>query len=119
MEEDTRVDIKGTGDDRHGEALIYDLSKFLTTLSLLALGGVLTIVDGADKTDIKLGNVIMITGALALAATVAASTATAIAHSRYTGKPITAALDRYVGVTMALLGMGLGMFIFMTIDKLN
>jgi formylmethanofuran:tetrahydromethanopterin formyltransferase len=61
----------------------------------------------------------MITAALAGAATIAASTATAIAHSRYTGKPIKAGLERYVTATMALLGMGLGMFIFMSIDKLN
>ena len=36
--------------ERHyGETLIYDLAKFLTTLALLATGGVLTLTQTAPK----------------------------------------------------------------------
>ena len=105
--------------ERYGESLLYDLGKFLTTLSLLAMGGVLTIADSADRADIKTGNLIMITVALAAAATLSASTAGSIAYGRYTGKPMPRFLHHYVQAAVGLLGVGLGMFVAMWIDKLN
>jgi len=105
--------------DRYGEALLYDLSKFLTTLSLIAIGGVLTLADSADRADVKTINLILITVALALAAALSASTAGSIAYGRYTGKPLPRHLHLYVKGAFVLLGVGLGMFISMWIDKLN
>ena len=103
----------------YGEALLYDLGKFLSTLSLFAIGGGLTIAHGADRTDIKTGNLIIITVALAFAAALAASTTGSIAYGRYTGKPLPKNLHLYAKGAFVLLGVGLGMFISMWIDKLN
>ena len=107
------------GDDRYAEGLVYDQGKFLTTLSLLAVGGVLTIADSADKGDVKPGSIIMVTCVLFLAAVLAASTASTIAFDRFAGRPPKRYLHYYIMATVALLGMGLGMFIFMWMDKLN
>ena len=120
IEDDPKLEPRNeAGADHYGEALLYDLGKFLTTLSLLALGGVLTIADTADPADVKRGNIILISVVLAAAAALAASIATTIAYSRATGKPSRYNLPTLVMITMGLLGMGLGMFIFMWIDKLS
>ena len=120
IDDDKHIDLRQEADaDRYGESLLYDLGKFLTTLSLFALGGVLTIADTSDRADIKLFNIVMITLALSVAAVLAVSTSSSIAIARFGGKPQTAKLDRYILATVALLGVGLGMFFFMWIDKLN
>ena len=106
-------------DPRYGEGLLYDLAKFLTTLSLLALGGVLTIADTADTNDIPLFNIAMITIALSLAAVLSVATASSIAIGRWSGVENKSNFSRFVQATIALLGVGLGMFFFMWIDKLN
>jgi len=120
IDDDKKMVPAEHGDEaRYGEALVYDLAKFLTTMSLLAIGGVLTIIETADRSDIKTGNIIMITVALAAATVVAASTAVSIAYARSSGQPVPSNLHRYITATMALLSIGLGMFLFMWIDKLN
>ena len=121
MSDDDKPLLPGEqGDGPHyGEALLYDLGKFLTTLSLLAIGGVLTMADSADRADVKTLNLIMITVALAAAAALSASTAGSIAYGRYTGKPLPRNLHLYAKGAFVLLGVGLGMFISMWIDKLN
>ena len=40
--------------ERYGESLVYDVSKFLVSVSLLALGGMLTVSGTAPKGEIKL-----------------------------------------------------------------
>ena len=120
MTDEEKPLLPGEADGPHyGEALLYDLGKFMTTLSLFAIGGVLTIADTSDRADVKTGNLIMITVALALAAALSASTAGSIAYSRYTGKPMPQYLHLYTKSAFVLLGVGLGMFISMWIDKLN
>ena len=120
IEEDSKIEPREFADDkRYGETLLYDLGKFLTTLSLLAIGGVLTIADNSDRGDVKPFAIILISGILSLAAVLAASTAGTIAIGRWSGKPVSPQLHRYITATIALLGFGLGMFIFMWIDKLS
>jgi hypothetical protein len=103
---------------RHNESLLYDLGKFLTSLSIFALGGVLTVADTAKPGDIKPFNLITITIALAGAAVFGASTAGSIAFCRFTGKPFPRQLHNYARGSFLLLGVGLGMFMGMWIDKL-
>jgi hypothetical protein len=109
----------GSDAPHYGEALLYDLGKFLTTLSLFAIGGVLTLADSAERTDIKTVNLVVITIALAAAAALSASTAGSIAYGRYTGKAMPRYLHLYAKGAFMLLGVGLGMFISMWIDKIN
>ena len=120
IDDDAKHDlVERQDDDRYAEGLVYDQGKFLTTLSLLAVGGVLTIADSTDKGDVKPGSIIMVTCVLFLAAVLAASTASTIAFDRFAGRPSRRHLHYYIMATVALLGMGLGMFIFMWVDKLS
>ena len=105
--------------DHYGEGLLYDLGKFLTTLSLFAIGGVLTVADTATPGDIKAGNLIIVTVALAAAAALGASTSATIAYGRFTGKPFSPHLHKYARASIILLAVGLGMFMAMWVDKLN
>ena len=120
IEDDGKVDlVRPEGDaERYGEGLLYDLGKFLTTLSLLAIGGVLTIAE-SSRLSIKPVAIGMIAVILASAAVLAASTSSTIAYARYTGKPVKSNLPRMMQATMALLGMGLGSFMYIWIAKLN
>jgi hypothetical protein len=121
MIEDEKADLVELrpDDHRYSESLTYDLAKFLTTLSLLALGGVLTITETADRTDIKVANIVLVAIALAGATAISAITATSIAYARSSSQPIPRNLHRYISTTMGLLSVGLGMFLYMWIDKLN
>ena len=47
-DDDHRINPRDHADgDRYGETLLYDFAKFLTTLSLLLLGGMLTLSTAA------------------------------------------------------------------------
>jgi hypothetical protein len=118
IDEETRLETRPDG-DRHGESLLYDFAKFLTTLSILALGGVLTLTQTVDRTDIKTFNIVASIIAISLAGTLAVTTANSIAHARSSGQPVPRYLHRYIAAAMALLGMGMGMFLFMWMDTLN
>jgi hypothetical protein len=119
IEEETRVDPKDQPAEQYGEALAYDFSKFLTTLSILALGGVLTLTQTADRTDIKTVNIAMSVCAIALAGTLALITANSIAYARASGEPMPRNLHRYMLAAMSLLGLGMGMFLFLWMDTLS
>lgn len=118
IEDETRLEAKPDS-DRYGESLLYDFAKFLTTLSILALGGVLTLTQTVDRTDIKTFNIAASIIAISLAGTLAVTTANSIAHARSSGQPVPRTLNRYIVAAMALLGMGMGMFLFMWMDTLN
>ena len=118
-EQETRLAHQVSSDaQQHGEGLLYDLGKFLTSLSLFAIGGVLTVADTAKPGDIKPFNLISISIALAGAALLGALTSGQIACGRFTGKPLSPHLHNYARVAFALLAVGLGMFMAMWIDKL-
>jgi hypothetical protein len=118
IEEEKRIDAEADA-ERYGESLLYDFAKFLTTLSILALGGVLTLTQTADRSDIKSFNIVMSVVAISLAGTLALTTANSIAYARSSGQPLPRNLHRYTVATMALLGMGMGMFLFMWMDSLS
>ena len=118
MEEETRLEPKPDA-DRYGESLLYDFAKFLTTLSILALGGVLTLTQTANRSDIKTFNIVMAIGAIALAGTLVVTTANSIAYARASAQDLPRSLYRYIVASMALLGMGMGVFLFMWMDTLN
>ena len=119
IEEDTKIEPREHAPaDQYGEALFYDLGKFLTTLSLLTIGGVLTIAD-SDRVQVKPTGIAIIAIVLSLAAVVAASIPTGIAQARLKGVAINTNLSRMLSISMALLGLGVGMFLYTWIAKLN
>ena len=120
IEDDGKIDlIRPEADqERYGEGLLYDLGKFLTTLSLLAIGGVLSLSE-SSRVSIKPVAIGMIAVTMAAAAVLAASTSTTIAYHRYTGKPFKSNLPLMIKGAMAFLGMGLGSFMYIWIAKLD
>jgi hypothetical protein len=105
-------------DPRYGETLLYDFSKFLTTLSLFALSGVLALTQAADRTDVKLFNMVAVLGAIALAGILSISTANALVEARAAGKEPHPRLPGVIKAAMGLLGIGTGGFIYMWWDTL-
>jgi hypothetical protein len=105
--------------DRYGEGLLYDYSKFITTLSLIALGGVLTLSEAAEPGDIKLHNLALVLGTITLSGVIALSTANALVGARATGQEPSAKLPRNIKISMALLSVGLGVFLAMWWDALR
>ena len=116
---DEIVDPKSAAhDDRYGETLLYDFAKFLTTLSLLALGGVVTITDAADRTDVKLFNILFVLGAIAIAGIISMLTANAVVDARAAGKEPEPYLRTMMKAAMGFLGVGTGGFLMIWVDKL-
>ena len=104
--------------ERYAESLLYDFAKFLTTLSLLALGGVLTLTQAVDRADIKLFNIVLVLGSIALAGVLAMSTANALVDARSAGREPHPALRTMIKAAMALLGVGTGGFLMIWLDTL-
>ena len=119
IDDESKADPHDAPDARYGETMLYDLGKFLTSLSLLAIGGVLTIADSSHGAPIKPVTLIMVTCVLFAAVTLSASTASSIAVYRYQGREPRGNLHYYLLATVGLLGMGLGMFTFMWVHKIT
>ena len=114
------VDAKAPPHDpRYGETLLYDFSKFLTTMSLLALGGVLTVIQTSDRSDIKLFNIIFVMGAIAFAGILSILTANALVDARAAGKEPEPYLRKMMKAARGLLGVGTGGFLMIWLDTLT
>jgi hypothetical protein len=119
-DEDSTVAPRSVAPDSHyGETLLYDLAKFYTTLSILAVGGVLTVTATADPRDVKPVIVAVILAAIALAGTFSVSVAHAIADARISGRDPKPGLALTMRAATALLGMGTGGFLMTWWDSLS
>jgi hypothetical protein len=119
-DEETRADPKAVAPpDAYGETLLYDYAKHLTTLSLLAIGGVLTVTQTADRGDVKPPVIAIVLGALALAGILAFSTANGLVAARSTGKVPPPGLPTLLKAATGFLGMGTGGFLMMWWDSLS
>ena len=114
IDDDSSVDPKSVADEEHfDEALLYDFAKFLTTLALLALGGVLTVTQTADKAIAKPPVVAVVVGFIALSGICSVSAAGKIAKVSLRTR---AAMERftarhYLMAAVMFLGMGAGGFL--------
>jgi hypothetical protein len=119
-DEESRVDPRAIAPrEQYGESLLYDFSKFLTTLSLLALGGVLTLTESADRADIKPFNIALILILITAAGILALTAANNLVIARASGDEPHKGLRLQVRIAMAALGMGTGVFLAMWWDKLT
>ena len=117
-DEESPVDPKALAPvDRYAESLLYDFSKFLTTLSLLSLGGVLSLTQAANRADVKLFNIALVLGTISLAGVLALSTANGLVEARAAGSEPKPHLRRWIQGAMALLCIGMGGFIMMWWDN--
>ena len=120
IDEDSKVDLsEHAGLERYGETLLYDFAKFLTTLSLLVLGGMLTLSSAARAGDLKLFNIVFVSVAVALAGACAFSTANSLVDARSKGREPSPHLPTVMKVATGLIGVGVGGFLMMWLDTLN
>ena len=103
---------------RDGELLVYDFFKYLTSLVLLILGGMLLVMKDFDPSDVKPQMVIVAIIVISSAGVLAFSGAAEIVRARYTGAPTHRSLTFLRTAAPALLALGLGLFLAMFIDSL-
>ena len=100
------------------ELLLYDFFKHLTSLSLLTLGGVLAIAQGADKSDVKPIMLIIVLLIISAGGICSFAGAGEIVRKRYTAtSPHN--LEFYRKAAPALLALGVGMFLGIYVDSLD
>jgi hypothetical protein len=113
---ESRVDPRDHAPAQHyGETLLYDLAKFLTTLSLLAIGGILTLTltQAAAKGLYQPNFVLLVLGAIALAGVMAFGTAFSLAEARSKQRDPHGHLSLLLQAATSLLGLGTGGFVWM------
>jgi hypothetical protein len=92
------------------DILLYDYFKWLTTISLLTLGGVLSLSQSANV-KLRTFEIAMMLLPLCIAAVCALSGANAIVKAKALGKPGRLAPVRFLSLTMFMLGIGTGAFL--------
>ncbi len=112
-DEESSVDPKAHATpETYGETLLYDFSKFLTTLALLILGAVLTLLKESTRGEIKPVLVGLLIGSISVAAMLTISTANNLAQTRSTGDTPSRHLQLYIKGSFTLLSFGTGVFIY-------
>lgn len=97
--------------DRDREFLLYDYSKHLLSLALLAIGGVITIAQsplGKSVPPIAVAGLLL---AFAVSEVLALSASSAILQARQERKSLGNAAWYYIRGSMGLLGIGVGAFL--------
>lgn len=105
--------------DQYAEALVYDFAKFLTTLALLALGGVLSMSQSDALNEVKPFNITLVIVSIAIGGISALSIPISIAGQRLRGKEPTRWLRWNLNVAVAGIALGLGAFLQMFIDAIR
>jgi hypothetical protein len=107
------IDEQDMFNKQSGEAaaILYDWFKHLTSLSLLALGGVLSLSQGAGG-EIKKSLLIFALILLATSVIASFSGAAEVVKARTTGTPIATYTNILLGTSGICLSLGLGVFIY-------
>ena len=113
-DDEGHVDPKAVADSGHfDEALLYDFAKYLTTLALLAIGGVLTVTQTGDPKEVKRVVVAIVLGSIAIAGVLAVSAAISIVEEQTGGRKARFKPRSLLKVATGFLGMGAGGFLVM------
>ncbi|MGZ8346959.1 MAG: hypothetical protein ACXWUP_07610 [Allosphingosinicella sp.] len=112
IEDEGKLPI-GPPHDRYSEGLLYDFSKFMTTLALLALGGVLSLTQAAGDRDLPSWKIGLIIGAISIGGVFALTTANALVDARASGKEPSKRLPLQIKIAMGSIALGLGAFLQM------
>ena len=109
------------GDPPGGDAdsMLYDWFKHLTSLSLITLGGVLSLSQVAEAKDIKPATLGVVLLLVSIAGVMAFSAADQIVQSRIKGLPLPTQVKWMHRATPGVLGMGLGAFIYVFVRAIN
>lgn len=105
--------------DHYGETLLYDFAKTLTSLSILVLGGVLTLAGTDRAAEIPLFSMVLTSGSIALAGMLALSTVFAIVEARAKRREPSPRLLLLIKTANFLLGIGVGGFMIIWLESLQ
>ena len=105
--------------DADGDLLLYDFFKYLTSLALLTLGGVLIVAKDADKADVKPVMIVIVLVIISASGIAAFSGASEIVRARYSRSEPLPTLKFYRLAAPALLAIGVGMFLTLYADSLT
>lgn len=92
--------------------------KHLTTLSILALGGVLSLSQSPDA-DVKKATLVIVVLFIGSAGIAAFTAAEKIMGAVANGEPMPASVGWFQKGVPALLGMGVGAFLYVFLQALN
>jgi hypothetical protein len=112
IDEESRLPIE-TPEDRYSEGLLYDYSKFISTLSLLVLGGVLSLSQAAGASDLPRWKMGFVIGAIAIGGVFAFATANALVDARAGAREPSKRLRLQTKAATAAIAIGLGAFLQM------
>jgi hypothetical protein len=117
---ESTVSVRDHAPDGHyGETLLYDFAKTLTSLSLLVLGGVLTLGGTQQAAKIPLPALVLTSGAIALAGMLALSTVFGIVKARAEDNEPPKKLLLLIKSANFLFGIGLGGFMLIWLESLK
>jgi hypothetical protein len=105
--------------DNYGETLLYDYSKFLTSMSLLALGGVLSLSQTGDMAGVEPNRLLVILGAVAFGGATGVQVSSGIVSARSGGREPSRWLRRWLQLGTAALALGTGGFLSIFWDTLQ
>lgn len=105
--------------DGDADEMLYDWFKHLTSLSLVTLGGVLSLSQVTDAKDIKPATLAIVLVLVSIAGIMAFSAADQIVQSRVRGQPIPSQVKWMQRGIPAVLGMGLGAFVYVFVKAIN
>lgn len=111
--EENTVDIQRNGShERHGETLLCDYAKYLTTIVLLALCGVLSIGRSDAFKAASPQQLVMVVGLVGFGGAMSLHTAMTIALKRAAGEAPPPHRTRiHIWLDVAGIGLGLGAFL--------
>lgn len=97
--------------DRDRAILLYDYSKHLLSIALLAIGGVITVAQSSDGKAIEPLVVGMLLAAFGVSGACALSASSAILQARQRGQALGNKAWIYIRAAMGSLGVGVGGFL--------
>jgi ABC-type xylose transport system permease subunit len=112
-------DSEGLLTHRDRDALLYDWFKHLTSLSLLTLGGVLSLSQVVDSAEIKKPILAGVLVAVALAGVLAFSGAEQIVRAKTRSTPVPNQVLILQKVAPVILSMAVGAFLYIFLRALN
>jgi uncharacterized protein involved in exopolysaccharide biosynthesis len=105
-------------DGRDAQALLYDFFKWITTLSLLTLGAILSLSQSADL-KLTARDLLLVLGPLSLASVVGLTGAEGVVRNRLTGHKPRIKPSLALWLAVGSLGLGTGAFLSLFWDVLQ
>ena len=118
MSDDSVSAFTGPEPANDKEILLYDYSKHLLSLTLLGIGGIISIAQSPQGQKIPGMIVSLLIGFLAISGSFSLSCTAAILRARQHDKPVSRAAWLYSRSAMLFLGIGVGGFLTIWIKVL-